>query len=120
MTSIVHACAKARTQWDGTYSFRCSRRGTIEEEGKWWCGQHPPSAVRNGQKERSKRWQESRDKDNAFALDRVRKLIAFDDLLAACEALVESFAPLELEGILVVRMDMLKTAIAKAKGESDA
>ena len=55
------------------------------------------------------RWQSKK-------VEGARKLAAFDDLLAACEALVESFAPLELEGILVVRMDMLKTAIAKAKG----
>lgn len=41
--TTYHDCAG---QVFGTYGdYPCSRRGALEEDGKWWCRTHAPSAV---------------------------------------------------------------------------
>lgn len=31
---------------DRVQSWRCTRRGVVERNGKWWCSQHDPDAVK--------------------------------------------------------------------------
>ena len=41
---------------DRGFSHSCSRRGPIEREGKRWCKQHDPVAVKKRLEERRARW----------------------------------------------------------------
>jgi len=51
---------------------QCSRKGVVEEDGKLWCRQHTPSAVKKRLSETEKRWEAKfeerrrRDRDRAW------------------------------------------------------
>jgi len=43
----------------------CTRNGTRERYGKWWCWQHDPEAVRERRAESDRKYDEQRAKDDA-------------------------------------------------------
>ena len=46
MTTTTNRCSK-RVYKSGEYGMnQCARNGVAEEEGKWWCRQHLPLAVK--------------------------------------------------------------------------
>ena len=69
---------------DGTgwHSYRCSRRGTITEEGKPWCFQHAPSAKRERLAKSTARWEAAQDRHLAPARERDRFLGVLTRLVA--------------------------------------
>lgn len=44
-TTDKHPCAGTVTEPGGWHDYSCTRSGTIEENGKWWCRQHAPSLI---------------------------------------------------------------------------
>jgi hypothetical protein len=44
-------------------SHRCTRSGSVEYEGKWYCRQHDPVAAAEKDRERRARWEEESKKD---------------------------------------------------------
>jgi hypothetical protein len=48
-------CA-GRVRHDAWHDTSCSRAGTVEEDGKWWCKQHAPSTETRKKAEREERW----------------------------------------------------------------
>ena len=71
----------------GWHYYQCSRRGTIDEDGKLWCFQHTPSAKRKRRGESDARYKADQDRRLAplRKLDRLRTVNA--QLLAALEGL---------------------------------
>lgn len=49
--------------WDQFHSHQCCRRGSIEEDGKRWCRQHLPSAVKARNEAQQRKWKEGYDRD---------------------------------------------------------
>lgn len=54
---------------------RCSRPGTVEEEGELWCKQHAPSAVKKRIKERVERWEAEAQAKNQYEMDKAWDLV---------------------------------------------
>ena len=47
----------------GSYSgHQCQRRGSVEENGSWWCKQHAPSLVKARRDESDRKWREEFDR----------------------------------------------------------
>lgn len=42
---------------DGWRFNNCSRAGSVERDGKWWCKQHDPDAVKARKDARHAKWQ---------------------------------------------------------------
>ena len=79
-----------RTGW---HYYQCSRRGTIDEDGKLWCFQHAPSAKRKRRGESDARYKADQDRRLApwRELDRLRTVNA--KLLAALEKTLARLEP---------------------------
>ena len=72
----------------------CKRKGTVRENGRWWCKHHVPSLVHPRNAARSERRQEEWDmvraaQAEAKAADAEveRRADCYDDLLAALKRL---------------------------------
>lgn len=46
--------------WSGWHERPCTRRGSVEEDGKWWCKQHAPSAQKARDDERNRKYEAKR------------------------------------------------------------
>ena len=103
---------------------RCGREATITENGKPYCKTHAPSEVARRRAvsqavEEAKWaaciWMEK----NRREVENKRKLAAFDDLLAACEALRDFASDFSIFGddIGQTMLQVVNAAIAKAKKE---
>jgi hypothetical protein len=68
------------------YRHQCTRVGSIERDGKFYCKQHDPVAVKQKQDARFKAWSEKYDSGRSAASERQHRADCFDDLLAALEA----------------------------------
>lgn len=59
--------------WHGAWSHTsCTRTGSVEEGGKWWCKQHAPSTEAKKKAERESRWQandQARDRTLTLAAE---------------------------------------------------
>ena len=44
MPKAEHYCAKRAHVTRGDTGYSCARIATIDEDGRWWCWQHAPSA----------------------------------------------------------------------------
>lgn len=51
-----HCCGQVRSS-DGWHTYRCSREGVIEREGKFYCRQHDPVAVKARHDARDAKWE---------------------------------------------------------------
>jgi hypothetical protein len=95
-----HGCS-ARVVQAGSFgrSSGCGRNASVFEDGKWWCKQHAPSAVKKRREESDKRingklavMDKIRKKDAAHrriaqvAIDVTRQKATMDDLVAAVAA----------------------------------
>ncbi len=60
----VERCCKQvfRTGWGGN---NCTRKGTVEVNGKWYCWQHDPERVKREDKKRYQEWKDKNDASNA-------------------------------------------------------
>ena len=69
---------------DGTgwHSSRCSRRGTLTEDGKLWCFQHAPSAKRERLAKSTARWEADQVRRLAPERERARLLGVLTRLVA--------------------------------------
>lgn len=91
MAMTKHQCCQP--VWDNFHKGQCQRNGVIERDGKWYCKQHDPEAVKA--KEEAKRAQWRAEQDAALAHRRRVK---------AALKLCEGFTTEELEsGTLEIR-----------------
>ena len=90
----------------GVYE-RCSRKASVERDGKPYCRQHDPVAIAERQKATSKRL----DAQTKEHIARVRLEGAAPDMLAALEAVVS------VADRNTAEFSLARAAIAKAKGE---
>ncbi len=42
--------------WEGDHTCQCSRNGTVQREGKWYCWQHDPEAKKKRDAEKRANW----------------------------------------------------------------
>jgi hypothetical protein len=105
--------------WSLRYA-KCSRNGSIERDGKWYCKTHDPLAIEEKRKKREIKYEiESKKLLKEFYLRR-----AAPDLLEAIETIKKSLADLRnaRKEHLKIGIDMLigvsDEAIKKAKGKA--
>ena len=91
----------------GWHYYQCSRRGTIDEDGKLWCFQHAPSAKRKRRGESDARYKADQDRRLAPARERERLRDVNAKLLAALEQ-----ATLFIEGVFPEPSPLLKQDLA--------
>lgn len=95
--SEKHDCSADVNNESGFGTYKCSRTGSLYEDGKWWCGQHVPSKVKARRealhKKAEQKWGErvAKRKKAAIAVNFHPRLVAmltrpFQD--AACESFV--------------------------------
>ena len=74
--------------WQGWRSLSCSRKGKIERDGKWYCKQHDPVAIKARRDETDRKyrehWQKLRDAQKVDKANQ-HKLATYDELLEALE-----------------------------------
>lgn len=101
-------CASVRAGTDGwrTRYKPCSRKASVEREGKWYCGQHDPQAVADRKKTNESQWETEYQERQA----RYRLEGAAPDLLAALKDV------LRVADRKTVEFDAARAAIAKAEG----
>lgn len=73
MAEPVYCCAHV---WRNSWKFSCSRRASVERDGKWYCWIHDPVAREEKQKAHRAKWARNdairaADRDIANARDRV-------------------------------------------------
>ena len=51
-----HQCCEEIQESGGWYSHRCTRKGTVEIDGKWYCWQHDPERVKRLRKEEQEKF----------------------------------------------------------------
>jgi hypothetical protein len=57
-----HPCAEDVPDGGRMVGFhRCTRSGTVQEDGQWWCRQHAPSAVKARRDEREAAYRAKRN-----------------------------------------------------------
>ena len=110
------------TTWQGSRAYACSKRATIREDSAWWCTIHAPSYVAEKQRKREAKWDAERiamaEKVIKLESD-ARKLAAFDELLAVCEAVLRLADGVMLPGPIymsITERNDIRAAIAKARG----
>ena len=108
---------------------QCSRAGKHKEEGKLWCAQHLPSAIKARRDLRNVAWQAKWDEEKRKAADGKRAaahaatcVAAHDALVAACEAAVAA-----IDGVLlhtgsasegeIEALEKLRSALALARAK---
>lgn len=101
-------CATVLAGKDGwrTRYKSCSRKATVEREGKWYCRQHDPQAVAGRKKEWESQWEIEYQARQA----RYRLEAAAPDLLQALKGV------LRVADRATVEFDAARAAIAKAEG----
>lgn len=65
--------------------YSCTRWGTVERDGKWYCWQHDPERVKVDKEKKRAKWQAKQDKNNAryvrqAAMSRVCEGVSTEDL----------------------------------------
>ena len=95
---------------------QCTRNAVLTEGGEPYCRQHAPSLIAQRRARSDAAWAAKMDADSAAWAERerrrqsdARKLVAYDALLAACEAAVSHRDD--------AVFDQLEAAIAQARGE---
>lgn len=69
-----HRCAEHVHDWGRGAGFHpCVRNGVVQEDGRWWCRQHAPSAVQARKEAREAKYRQERAVAQAAA-DRARAL----------------------------------------------
>lgn len=76
-------------------SSNCTRRGVIQRDGKWYCRQHDPVAVKASANKRDAAWRTKWDAQDQAAKERAHKLATWEALWDACRATVELSAERE-------------------------
>ena len=66
----------------GWYRHDCSRKATVERDGKWWCWQHDPEYVAEKRRTEEEKW-EADSKNRSAKWDRERRAYAALDALEA-------------------------------------
>ena len=56
----------SKKMWANFYSHRCSRKGVVEREGKFYCKQHDPVAKAKRDTEALTKFEEECDEKSAF------------------------------------------------------
>ena len=111
-TTAPNCCETVRAGTDGwkTRYRTCTRKGSVERDGKWYCGQHDPQAKASRAAKNMAAW-DARSKANRakFLLD-----AAAPDLLAACKEFVRKVDAGEAKSRRSYAQ--MKAAIAKAEG----
>ena len=89
--------------------FPCRRKGVVEEDGKWWCKQHSPSAKKARREARSAKYQTGRDVQVA----RWNREAA---VMKACEGVATEDLRPGMVAELVEQQGRLLTALEKLTG----
>jgi len=72
---------------DYYFNKTCSRKGKVQVDGKWYCGQHDPNAVAKKNAERQAKW----DRDMAISSAKCAKDRAVRDFADACVVTKDKF-----------------------------
>ena len=67
----------------GWYRHDCSRKATVERDGKWWCWQHDPEYVAEKRRKEEEKWEVDSKKRSANWARERRAYAALDALEAA-------------------------------------
>lgn len=89
----------------GYRPFQCSRNATIERNGKWYCKQHDPEAIKERQLRRYVEWKRKFDEDarlrreaEAKQAEIERKAALADELAAAANLACQNFERQNISG----------------------
>lgn len=90
---------------------RCTRRGTVERDGRLYCGQHDPEAAKAKRLARDSRWKLERKAADAddLIVDTARDVVA--SVLASKESTLPA-AVAESRRVLLDAIDVAKNARA--------
>ncbi len=94
MSEEKHKCAERVSTGIRFHMAPCSRRGVVNEDGKWWCKQHAPSAVEariQASMERFEAEMLARQKDRDAA-ELVRRKAAAFDAIATVDSTDDDYA----------------------------
>lgn len=97
----------------------CSRTAVVTEDGKPYCRQHLPSAVK-AKTEAAKQRADKGDSEAAKEIELRRRAACFDDLVVALEAAsdaLDALAP-QGDGDFASLRQVVSAALAKAKGDA--
>lgn len=61
----VQRCCVRVTGSSVWHKYPCSRTAKVERNGKWYCGQHDPEAVKRRQEKSEQRWNEKQTEEAA-------------------------------------------------------
>jgi hypothetical protein len=70
-----------REAFGGFHPHQCSRKGVVEQDGKWYCTQHDPVRVKERRADRSAKYQVERDERNTEWELQSRKNQAWDAMV---------------------------------------
>lgn len=85
-----HQCCKM--VWDDTRwprQHQCSRAGSVERDGQWYCKQHDPVAVKEKSEARDAAWRDKWDTERKQAENAIRLQLATKAILATCQQLLD-------------------------------
>jgi len=68
---------------------QCSRAGSIERDGKWYCKAHDPVAIREKSEAKAAAWHAERDAERKQAENVIRLELATKAILATCQQLLD-------------------------------
>ena len=108
-------CSEPRVaDYTGYHFGRCSRRGTMSEEGKLWCFQHAPSSIKARRAKSAAKWKADQDRRNA-PYDEAKRLRAVNaKLLGALNALLPLRVSHQRDG-WAANFDRAREAIEEAR-----
>ena len=96
-------CRERIVRYEGLarYEHQCTRQGKVERDGKWYCGQHDPEAVRARREAWDDAWskqrvinQQQQAEDRAAKAIYLRlKALRADDPVGLFDALVKGVEP---------------------------
>lgn len=66
MSTLTKPTCSATVFGERVHSWGCTRAGVIDRDGKWFCRQHDPEAVKARQTARSAKWKAEQDEQKAI------------------------------------------------------
>ena len=99
---MTEQCSKMVQPAETWIPYRCSRKGKVQVDGKWYCKQHDPVEVKRREQAREEKWrkedqkhkhqediQDARDEVANVAMRWFEDATAEKELLVACAKLKE-------------------------------
>ncbi len=99
-----------REAWGAFHSHQCQKKAVVERNGKWYCAQHDPEAIRVRDEAKRVQWEaESQRRSDADTKER-RIHAAHEPLIRACQELLR-----QAESGDTITLVSLSVAIALAR-----